>query len=145
MVREASAGAVIFRKEKKSIVYLLLHYHFKTDYWDFPKGNIESGESEEDAALREVKEETGLADVEIIPNFKEKINYFYKRDADTVFKEVVFYLAETNKRDVKISDEHTGYEWVDYQTALKRLKENSRNVLMKADEFLNKGLTKWAS
>ena len=143
MVRERSAGAVIFRKEGKDILYLLLHYHFKTDYWDFPKGNIESDETEEETVKREIEEETGINDVKFIDGFKEKVSYFYRRDGNTVFKEVIFYLVETKEKDVKISEEHTGYEWVDFETAKPRLKENSRNVLMRAKEFLNKGLTKW--
>ncbi|MBI4010087.1 MAG: NUDIX domain-containing protein [Candidatus Aenigmarchaeota archaeon] len=143
MVREISAGAVIFRKEGKKISYLLLHYHFKTDYWDFPKGKIETGEDEEDTVLREIKEETAIDGVKIFPDFKEKVSYFYRKNGETVFKEVVFYLAETNEKDVKISHEHTGYEWVGYDTALKRLKENSKKVLVKANKFLSKNLTKW--
>lgn len=143
MASESSAGAVIFRKDGKQILYLLLHYQFKTDYWDFPKGNIEEGESEEATAMREIKEETGIKNMNFIPDFKEKISYVYKKGNDTVFKNVVFYLAETKSREVEISFEHTGYEWVGFETAAKRLKENSRKVLVKADEFLNKGLSKW--
>lgn len=143
MTSESSAGVVIFRKERKQILYLLLHYQFKTDYWDFPKGNIEEGESEEIAAMREIKEETGIKNIKFIDGFKEKISYVYKKGNDTVFKNVVFYLAETKSREVEISFEHAGYEWVDFETATKRLKENSRKVLMKAYEFLNKGLSKW--
>ena len=143
MTKESSAGAVIFRKEGKKILYLLLHYQFKTDYWDFPKGNIEEGESEETTAMREIKEETEIKNIKFIAGFKEKISYVYKKNGDTIFKDVVFYLAEAKSKEVKISSEHTGYEWVDFETATKRLKENSRKVLMKADEFLNKGLSKW--
>ena len=143
MVKERSSGSVIFRREGKKLLFLLLHYEFKTDYWDFPKGNIEAGETEEDAAKSEIKEETGLVDISFIPNFKEKINYVYKKDGETIFKEVFFFLAESRTKDVEISYEHTGYEWVDYQTAMKRLKENSKKVLMKANDFLNKGLSKW--
>ena len=142
MAKESSAGAIIFRKEGKQILYLLLHYQFKTDYWDFPKGNIEQGESEETTAMRETKEETGIKNIKFIAGFKEKISYVYKKNGDTIFKDVVFYLAEAKSKEVKISFEHTGYEWVDYETAVKRLKENSRKVLMIANEFLNKGLTK---
>ncbi len=144
MVRERSSGAVIFKKEEKQVLYLLLHYHFRTGYWDFPKGNIETGETEENAALREIKEETGISDVKMLPDFKEKINYFYRKDGETIFKEVTFFLAETKTADVKISHEHTGYEWVDYQTAAKRLKENSRRILAQADKFLGKSLTRWS-
>ena len=143
MVKERSSGSVIFRREGKKLLFLVLHYEFKTDYWDFPKGNIEAGETEEAAAKREIREETGLVGISFIPNFKEKINYVYKKGGETIFKEVIFFLAESSTKDVEISYEHTGYEWVDYQIAMKRLKENSKNVLMKANEFLNKRLSKW--
>lgn len=141
MLKERSAGAVIFRKDGKKVLYLLLHYHFKSDYWDFPKGNIEKGEAEEDTVEREVEEETGISDIRLLPNFKEKVSYFYRKDNETVFKEVVFFLAETKTEDVKISSEHTGFEWIDYESAVKKLKRNSRNVLMKADDFLGKRLS----
>lgn len=55
---ERSAGAVIFKNTATGRVYLLLMHN--PNHLDFPKGNIERGESEELAALREVKEETGL-------------------------------------------------------------------------------------
>ena len=57
MLNETSAGAVIFRRDNE-IKYLILHYKFKGDYWDFPRGNIEKGETEEQTAVREIKEET---------------------------------------------------------------------------------------
>mgnify|MGYP001615107413 CR=1 FL=1 len=141
MSKERSAGAVIFRKDGKKVLYLLLHYHFKSDYWDFPKGNIEKGEAEEDTVKREVNEETGISDIKLLSNFKEKVSYFYRKDNETVFKEVVFFLAETKTEDVKISSEHTGFEWIDYESAIKKLKRNSKNVLMKANDFLSKRLS----
>jgi len=58
MARERSAGAVIFRKIDGEIRYLLLHYHYKTYFWDFPKGNMEEGEREDATVRREVREET---------------------------------------------------------------------------------------
>lgn len=135
MPRERSSGAVIFRKFGH-ILYLLLKYTYKTTFWDFPKGNIEEGETEEETARREIKEETGLENIRLVPGFKEKISYFYRREGQTIFKEVVYFLAESQKAEVKISEEHTGYEWVDFETAKSRLKDNSREVLEKANAFL---------
>ena len=142
MPRERSAGAIIFRRVGK-ILYLLLKYTYKTTYWDFPKGNIEPGETEEETVRREIKEETGIEDIRLLPGFKEKISYFYRREGQTIYKEVVYFLAETGTATVKISKEHVGFEWVDYETARERLKENSRSALEKAHEFLTKGLTKF--
>jgi len=74
MPKETSAGAVIFRKENNEIYYLLLHY--ESGHWDFPKGNIEEGEKEEETVKREAAEETGVEDIKIVEGFKEWIKYF---------------------------------------------------------------------
>jgi len=141
---EKSAGAVVFRRENSKIFYLLLHYpgashRAEKDYWDFPKGHIERGEKIEETVKREVFEETGLKDIEILPGFKETINYFFKFEGKNILKFVTFFLAQTKEKDVKISFEHIGYEWLPYEEAIKRLTfQNSREVLKKANEFLNK-------
>ncbi len=138
---ERSAGAVIFRKEGGKIYYLLLHYPtgFRTskDYWDFPKGHIEKGEDMIKTAKREVAEETGLKEIEFIEGFKETIKYFFKFQGKTVLKFVTFYLAKTKEKNVKISWEHIGFQWLPYQEALKQLTfENAKEILKKANKFL---------
>ena len=136
MAHEKSAGAIVFRKDKE-IKYLLLHYKFRTDYWDFPRGNIEKGEDEQETALREIKEETGISDAELQKGFAEKVQWFYKREGQTVFKEVIFFLAETKQKEIKLSKEHIGYAWLSYDKALKKLTfKNAKGVLDKAHEFL---------
>jgi len=141
MRKEKSAGAVVFRKEGRKIYYLLLHY--EAGHWDFPKGHIEKGESEKDTARREIKEETGIEDIEFIPGFKEKISYFFrksyenKKNPPLVYKEVVFFLAKTNTKDIKLSFEHKGFLWLEYEKAKKRLTfENTKKILEKAHQFL---------
>lgn len=137
---EKSAGVMVFRKEKDKIFYLLLHYSSRRaekNYWDLPKGHIEKGEKPEDAAKREVEEETGLKDVEFIKGFKETIKYFFKWEDENILKFVTFYLAETKTKKIKVSSEHQGFEWLSYEEALQRLTfENARGVLKKSDEFL---------
>lgn len=142
MIKEKSAGAIIFKKNGK-VRYLFLKKKYKTEYWDLPKGNIEKGEKEEETVEREIEEETGLKDLKFTPGFKEKINYFYKKNADTVFKEVIFFLVESKTEDVKISPEHNSFEWVSYEEALKRTKDNTRKVFEKAHVFLEEGLNKF--
>src|SRR4030042_6066658 len=143
---ERSAGAVIFRKEKDTQKYLLLHY--AGGHWDFPKGNIEKGEKSEEAAGREIFEETGIKDIEFVPGFKETVKYFYKRtppkyDKDetgkTVLKTVVFFLTQTKTKKIKISWEHQGFKWLPYEEALEQLIfKNAKEILQKASDFISK-------
>ena len=65
-MKETSAGALIFRKNKEN-KFLLLEYNYKNKFWDFPKGNIEKCESETDTVKREVREETGIKKLIIVP------------------------------------------------------------------------------
>ncbi len=136
MLHEKSAGAVIFKKENNKINYLFLEYEHKSEYLGFPRGGIEDGESEKQAAEREVKEETGL-DVEFIDGFKETVHWFYRRDGETVSKRLVLFLAEAKSDRVLISSEHVGYKWMTFEKAIDALSfENSRKVLRKAQDFL---------
>lgn len=138
VLRERSAGAILFRRVDDEREYLLLHY--PSGYWDFPKGNIEPGEEPLDTARREVKEETGLEDMMFIDDFEERITYFYRREGQMVRKEVIFYLAEVMGGEVRISWEHIGYVWADYDKAMWTLKfGSSRRLLEKAEKHLKEG------
>ena len=134
MIREKSAGAIVFRREDGQIKYLILQRNPK--YWDLPKGNIEKDETDEETVKREVKEETGIEEIRILPGFKENEHYFYKLKGELVSKDVVFFLAETSTSEVKFSTEHEGYEWLAFDEAMKKMK--SKEVLEKANNFLNK-------
>ena len=137
MPKEKSCGAIVFKKQKDGIKYLLLHY--EAGHWDFPKGNQEKKETEEQAAAREVKEETGIEDIGFVKGFRETIKYFYKKGKETIYKEVVFFLAESATENVKISLEHIGYIWISYEDAYKKLTfNNSKELLRKANQFLYK-------
>jgi 8-oxo-dGTP pyrophosphatase MutT (NUDIX family) len=136
MPSETSSGAIIFRKEEGKVLYLLLHY--ESGHWDFPKGHIEQGEDEFTTARREAQEETGLEDIVFLPDFEEKISYFYTSQGRKVFKTVVFLLAETGSKEIKISEEHLGFKWLPFQEALEQITfENAKEVLKKADKFLS--------
>lgn len=132
-MQERSAGTIVFRGSPPQ--FLLLHY--TGGHWDFPKGNIEQGENPQQTALRELAEETGITEAKIIPGFQGKISYFYRRKGETVYKEVMFFLIATSQKEVTISHEHVGWEWLPYEEALKKLTfENARTTLKKAYEFL---------
>ncbi len=131
----------MFRRFLGGRQYLLLHYHFKGDYWDFPRGNIKQGETTRQAAMRETREETGLLadDLIFVEGFEESASWHYRLRGETVFKRVTYFLAESKTEDVKISKEHVGYKWLGFADALRVLRyKNSKKLLLKAKEFLER-------
>lgn len=138
MSQEKSCGAVVFKKQKDgSLKYLLLHY--TAGHWDFPKGHQEKNEKEEMTAARELKEETGIEAIEFVDGFREVVNYYYKKGADTIYKEVAFFLGKSATEHVVLSMEHIGYAWVNYEHAQKKLTFNtSKELLRKANQFIYK-------
>ena len=133
---EKSAGIIIFNRGKET-AYLLLQYN--AGHWDFPKGHIESNEAEIEAAVRETLEETGISGVKLSEGFKEKLGYFFTKDGSKIYKEVVCFLAESKSKEVKLSFEHIGFEWLPFREAMERVTFNSsRKILEKANIFLGK-------
>lgn len=156
--RQISAGAIIFRREAGGAIKFLLLYHGR-NYWNFPKGKLEEGERATAAFLREVEEETGLkrGDLKIISGFQATDRYmfsegrtYYRRihhkayaehARGTVLKIVIFYLVETKKSEVVISEEHDGFGWFSYHEALRISKyKNTQNIIKRAHEFIQKNL-----
>jgi bis(5'-nucleosidyl)-tetraphosphatase len=136
MPKEVSAGAVIFKRDGE-IKYLLLRY--ESGHWDFPRGAIEIGEEEKETVMRETKEETEISDLVFLPDFRKKIFWFYKKGGRTIYKEAIFYLAETKTEEVKLSEEHIDFKWLPYTEAMKQITfPNGKKVLEEANEFLNK-------
>ncbi|MFA6328820.1 MAG: bis(5'-nucleosyl)-tetraphosphatase [Candidatus Micrarchaeia archaeon] len=137
MASEKSCGALIFREEGGKRLYLLLHY--MGGHWDFPKGHVESGENEEQTARREISEETGIASLEFMPGFREEISYSFRHSTgEMAEKQVVFFLAKTGEKQVRLSDEHVGFSWLPYQAAKKKATyENARSLLEKAEKRLS--------
>ncbi|TSC59538.1 MAG: NUDIX hydrolase [Parcubacteria group bacterium Gr01-1014_107] len=135
--REVSAGMIIYRRTKSGLKFLLLYHG--NGHWNFPKGRLESGEKDIQAALREVGEETGIRQqyLSLDKSFKKTDKYFFKRGGKGVFKVVVFFLARAKSDKVKVSWEHDGYGWFLCQDAIKILKyQSSVNILEQAYKFL---------
>ena len=117
--------------------FLLLHY--PTGHWDFVKGKIEYGETYHQTSIREAKEETGISDLEFIDGFEEKINYYFQFEGELIYKQVVFFLAQTKTEKVDVSHEHLEFIWLNYKDALEKLTySNAKNILTKANGLLVK-------
>lgn len=140
-MREISAGVIIYRKTPRGIKFLILYHG--NNYWSFPKGKIESEEKSWQAAVREVREETGLklSELKFKKHFKAHETFSFWRGRERVFKIVIFYLAETKQPRVILSPEHEGYGWFTYREALQiasKYKDTQR-LLMQAHQFILRG------
>ena len=138
--RQRSAGLIIFDRDETAGArrYLLLDYG---KHWDFPKGHVEKGEDVIQAALRELEEETGITDAEIVAGVSHEIEYFFRdRRKQLIHKSVWFGLAETRTTNIRLSDEHVGYEFLPFDAALKRVTyPSAKSILREAEAFLSRG------
>lgn len=108
------------------------------EFWDFPKGRLEPGESGIEAAKREAFEEASIKDFELVPEFKETIQYFTRRDGKFIPKFVALFLAEAKADKVKLSWEHDKYQWLSYAEASEIVKHKEmKKALDAAESFLN--------
>ena len=138
MIREKSAGVIVYRRHPEEGLQFLVLYH-RGSYWNFPKGKLEAGESEMDAALRELREEAGIERVRLVDGFRQQTQFFFKETrggkTELIKKDVALYLAEAGMDTaVKISREHNGYAWLDAKQAAKFLKFKSLKEIIAAAE-----------
>ena len=140
MLREKSCGAVVFRNvidsrgaQKR---FVLMIKQRTGSHFSFPKGHVESGESEIQTAEREVFEETSVK-IRITENFRSVVNYCPRPGT---FKEVVYFVAETDICDILPQEgEISEVKWVDVNKAESILAHaNDRRVFVKALEYVNR-------
>lgn len=91
MKKEKSCGIIVFDNDKVLVVKHL------DGHYGFPKGHVENNETEEETAIREVKEETNC-DAIIIPGFREVITYSPKQN---VIKDVVYFIGKPISIEIK--------------------------------------------
>jgi len=123
MKKEKSCGCIIIEKGK-----VLLIQQTK-GHWGFPKGHVESGETEIETAKREVKEETNL-DVEIDENKRYTMEYI--TDKGTLKQVVLFIARKTNGNEKYQESEIKSMKWMNYEDAIKTITyDNTRELFNK--------------
>ena len=135
--QERSAGVIVFlQNPDQPRQYLLLDYG---KHWDFPKGHVEKGETDTQAALRELEEETGLRHPQLKSGFSHEIEYFFRNHRGVLIRKVVWFcLGRVEKATVQLSHEHVGYDFLPYEQALARLTyAGAKGLLKEAESFLN--------
>jgi bis(5'-nucleosidyl)-tetraphosphatase len=135
-----SAGVVVVRPSEEGWRFLLLRAF---NHWDFPKGMVESGEEPLEAALREVKEESLIDDLEFAWGESSTRTGPYSRG-----KVACYYVAVTRTVEVTLPvnpelgrPEHSEFRWVDFDEAMQLVSPRVRPVLHWAAQVMNLGVS----
>lgn len=131
MIKEKSCGAIVYRKNNK-IEFLLLKHN--AGHYSFPKGHVENNETEEETAIREIKEETNI-EVKLDTNFRYIVTYSPKPN---VTKDVIYFIAEkTNGIETPQETEIELLKWAEKEEALNLITyDNDKQVLINAIKYL---------
>lgn len=114
---EESAGVIPVHKDSREI--LLVHH--LAGHWGFPKGHLKTGENARRAALRELKEETGLAKV-ILEGKPIVEKYSFGKNGVQIEKTVSYFVGMVDTKNVTMErKELQGVAWLPYTQALERL------------------------
>ena len=123
----SSGGAVLCLRDGKTCVALIATRH--RTRWGLPKGAVSDGETSEQAALREVLEETGLEAKIVRP--LDTIEYFFRAGDTLIQKRVDFYLMEYVGGELEPQlSEVDDVEWVELSEAIQRASFESERKLL---------------
>ena len=130
IVREPTAGGLVFRRDKNGNVEFLLIQDHK-DRWTIPKGHIEEGETAQEAARREIGEEAGLHDVDVL-GWLGKIHFRYRRVDKLVLISQQVYLmrVRTDGSEIQKEDWMNGIKWFKFHDALEEIEYEDIGKLM---------------
>ncbi len=130
IVREPTAGGIVFRRNKKGEVEILLIQDHK-DRWTIPKGHIEEGETAQDAARREIGEEAGLHDIDML-GWLGKIHFRYRRIDKLVLitQQVYLMRVKTSGNEIQKEEWMNGIKWFSFNEALDLIEYEDIGKLM---------------
>lgn len=134
--KEHSAGGVVFRMDAGQPLYLLIRDSYQN--WGFPKGHIERGEQPDEAARREVCEETGLAGL-AIRGAIDTIDWFFRFRGQLIHKRCQFFLMESVEATTSPQQNEgiTACRWIAFEEAESLVSyANAREVLRRAHDMV---------
>ncbi len=130
IVREPTAGGIVFRRDSKGEIEILLIQDHK-DRWTIPKGHIEEGETAQEAARREIGEEAGLHDIDML-GWLGKIHFRYRRIDKLVLitQQVYLMRVKTSGNEIQKEDWMNGIKWFSFNEALDLIEYEDIGKLM---------------
>jgi 8-oxo-dGTP pyrophosphatase MutT (NUDIX family) len=135
MKNEFSSGGIVYKDDQFLLVENSRMKNPEEKWWGFPKGHLEEEESTEQAAVREVEEETGITS-EIVQKIGQS-KYTLTKNGEQIFKVVTIYLMKYLSGDLKAQiEEVSNVSWLPYEEALKKLTyPGDKDLLRKAREL----------
>ncbi len=130
IVREPTAGGIVYRRDKEGKVEILLIQDAK-DRWTIPKGHIEEGETAQQTAKREIGEEAGLKNVEVL-GWLGKIHFRYRRIDKLVLMTTQIYLVKAlgDTNDIQKEEWMNDIKWFKFHDALDEIEYEDIGKLM---------------
>jgi ADP-ribose pyrophosphatase YjhB (NUDIX family) len=143
VVREPTAGGIVFRRNAKSKELEILLIQDAKDRWTIPKGHIEEGETAKQTAEREIGEETGLQEMKVM-NWLGKINFRYRRGSSLVLMTTEIFLVQAKGDTDKLKPEDwmNGIKWFPATEALDKIEyeDIGKIILLGLKKIRNAGL-----
>ncbi len=134
IVREPTSGGIVFRHGKKAGDVEILLIQDAKDRWTIPKGHIEEGETAAQTARREIGEEAGLHDVDML-GWLGKIHFRYRRIDRLVLMTTQIYLVRvrTDGNEIQKEEWMNGIKWFSFNEALDLIEyEDIAKLMLKA-------------
>lgn len=134
IVREPTSGGIVFRHGKKPGDVEILLIQDAKDRWTIPKGHIEEGETAAQTARREIGEEAGLHDVDML-GWLGKIHFRYRRIDRLVLMTTQIYLVRvrTDGNEIQKEEWMNGIKWFPFNEALDLIEyEDIAKLMLKA-------------
>lgn len=139
MHTDYSYGCIPIREGEHGPEVLLVRRH--NGDWNLPKGHREEDESDCQAALRELKEETGISECEMVTEVRFTEKYVYTKDDHHVYKTVVFFPCIVGREQTVLIDgfEVQDYRWLPLHDAIEKATfEEGKNLLRDVDSWLSR-------
>jgi len=147
-IKDSSYGVIPYRRGRtgahgKEFEFFLVKNNKSTHgggHWAFPKGHKEARETDLEAALRELREETGIKKCKVQARKKFIEKYIFKSKSARVFKTVTYFPALVFPQKIKLQkSEVSSYAWLGFKKAIKKITFlESQNLLKRAHDYLSK-------
>ncbi|SHO80242.1 Adenosine (5')-pentaphospho-(5'')-adenosine pyrophosphohydrolase [hydrothermal vent metagenome] len=145
------AAVILSSKYPESCEFFLAHRSDMNGIWQFPQGGIDEGETPQEALFRELKEEIGTSDVEIIGEYPEWLSYDFTKGSShklysydgQIQKYFLVRLRDNSSINLNsfITPEFSEYQFLEYDMLMKRVSYLKKSVYKKViDYFKNEGL-----